>query len=249
MMGLFISVVNHHHDDLIIECNTLSKLSNQYEIIIKSNTVPTPALKKYCEESQIHLLTSHKITGFGANNNEVFKFCISQLKMQPDDYFLVLNPDVIISGTEIKSLLKSASDYNADISAINLYRNKTKTEYDNSIRHYHSLLNPLKSLIGLPRHDIYDKSAIKQPIVIDWAAGSFLLFKTRCYQDLNGFDEKYFMYFEDVDICKRANKKGNTVMYFPQIEAIHLAALSNRKLFSKYFILYMRSLIKYHIGI
>lgn len=245
-MALFISVVNHHHDDIICNTDTLKKLACVHNVIIKSNTSPSSKLKEYCNVGGIHLLTSPMAKGFGANNNEVFDFATSELKMKSDDYFLVLNPDVIIEATDVNRLLQLAHDYNADISAINLYRNKEKTEYDNSIRHYHSLLNPLKSLIGLPRFDIYDKSLIKHPIKIDWAAGSFLLFKTQCYQALKGFDEEYFMYFEDVDICTRANKNGNTVMYFPHIEAIHLAALNNRKLLSRHFLWYLKSYFSFH---
>jgi N-acetylglucosaminyl-diphospho-decaprenol L-rhamnosyltransferase len=245
-MALFISVVNHHHDDIICNTDTLKNLACEHNVIIKSNTFPDPKLEEYSNTGGIHLLTSPTAKGFGANNNEVFDFSVSELKMQPDDYFLVLNPDVIIEVTDVNRLLQLAHDYSTDISAINLYRNKEKTEYDNSIRHYHSLLNSLKSLIGLPRLDIYDKSVIKQPIEIDWAAGSFLLFKAQCYRDLKGFDEKYFMYFEDVDICSRAHSKKMKVMYFPNIKAVHIGMHENRNLFSKHFCWYLRGCIRFH---
>lgn len=226
---------------------TLRNLATKHTVILKSNTPATEELKTYCIDSGIILIQGKEKKGFGANNNEIFAYALKQLQIKSDDYFLVLNPDVIIGAPEINELLKLANKYNTDISAINLYKNIKKMEYDNSIRHYHSLLNPFKSLFRLPRNDIYDKSRIKEPLAIDWAAGSFLLFSVKCYLQLGGFDERYFMYFEDTDICTRANNVGLKVMYFPQIEAIHLAAYNNRKVLSKHFKWYLRSLLRYHI--
>jgi N-acetylglucosaminyl-diphospho-decaprenol L-rhamnosyltransferase len=246
-MKLYISVVNHHHDNLIISNNVLKNLALEHTVILKSNTSPSQELVEYCNKGNIHLLKKEKVLGFGANNNDVFHCAWSQLGMNDSDYFLVLNPDVIVENKQLEKLLKLAEQFNSDISAINLYKNCDKTLYDNSIRHYHSFLSPVKSLLGMERNDIYDKSEIHEPITIDWAAGSFLLFKAECYKKSNGFDERYFMYFEDADICTRANKQGLTVMYFPQIEAIHLAAHNNRKLFSKHLQWYITSLLRYHM--
>ncbi|SJN57305.1 Rhamnosyltransferase WbbL [Vibrio ruber DSM 16370] len=245
-MALFISVVNHNHDTLICEHGTLKNLAKKYNVILKSNTIPSKKLIKHCQENNIHLITNHQYKGFGTNNNDIFIYASSQLKMNSDDYFLVLNPDLIIDEVAISKLLILADHFNADISAINLYKDITKKEYDYSIRHYHSLFSTLKSLLGFKRNDFYDKKHIKKPIPIEWAAGSFLLFKFDCYYELKGFDEEYFMYFEDADICKRANDKGFRIIYFPQIEAIHLAAHDNRKLFSKHFKWYLLSMLKYH---
>jgi GT2 family glycosyltransferase len=246
-LPLFISVVNHFHDALISNEETLKNLAKHHKVIVKSNTLPSTELKTYCKENNLSLmLPDDESKGFGANNNEVFNYAISQLRMQDNDFFLVLNPDVIITEESIEQLLLLATQFQSDISAINLYKNRERTLSDDSIRRYHSLLNPLKGLLGLKRNDAYDKSKIEKPITIDWAAGSFLLFTVKSYKKLKGFDEKYFMYFEDVDICTRANKQGLKVMYFPQIEAIHLAAHNNRKLFSNHFKWYLFSLIRYH---
>ena len=247
-MTVFISVINHNHDSIIVSNQTLKELSKQHCVILKSNTPPTPELIDSCR-GEIHLLTSNQAKGFGANNNEIFEFAKNNLGMKAEDYFLVLNPDVIINNKSVTQLVKLAAGYQSDISAINLFKNKEKTEFDNSIRHQHSLLNPLRGLIGLQRKDIYDKSIIKEPTHIDWAAGSFLLFKANIYEELGGFDERYFMYFEDADICKRAIKKEKNIMYFPQIEAVHLAQHDNRRILSKPFVWYLNSLIRYHFFI
>ncbi|EGQ9612962.1 glycosyltransferase family 2 protein [Vibrio cholerae] len=247
-MKLYISVINHGHDELITSRETLTTLAKDYAVIIRSNTPPTDRLSQYAINAAIHLIHDGCVKGFAANNNAVFDYCENQLGMTENDYFLVLNPDVDIASESLEQLLSLSKARNSDISAINLFRDEALTIYDNSIRHYHQLLAPLKSLLGIKRKDIYDKDAISTPIEIDWAAGSFLLFKAECFSKLEGFDEKYFMYFEDADLCTRANRAGYKVTYFPSIKAIHLASHQNRKMLSKHFGWYVKSLLRYHIN-
>ncbi|MFY2509925.1 glycosyltransferase [Vibrio pectenicida] len=246
-MNLYISVVNHDHDEMIITNSTLALLAKQFKVILKSNTPPSDKLRAYCIENKIILLHGKKKGGFGANNNEVFNYAIYEFQPSNQDYFLVLNPDVEIDVQSLTKLIEQAKKHDADISAINLFTDRSLNSYDNSIRRYPKLLSPLKSLFGIKRNDIYDKNKITKPIEIEWAAGSFLLFKISCFKKLQGFDEKYFMYFEDADICTRANKNGFSVYYFPSINAIHYANHQNRKLLSKHFIWYWRSSIRYQL--
>ncbi|OEE68519.1 glycosyl transferase [Enterovibrio norvegicus] len=246
-MNLYISVINHGHDDLITSRGTLPTLAKNYTVVLRSNTTPTDALIQYSEDAGIYLIHDGYTKGFATNNNAVFDYCQSMLGMTDKDYFLVLNPDVDISTESMERLLNLSIAKDSDISAINLFRDEAFTVYDNSIRHYHELLAPLKSLLGIKRTDVYDKDVISEPIEIDWAAGSFLLFKAMTYRKLEGFDEKYFMYFEDADLCTRANRSGYRVTYFPSIKAVHFASHQNRKLLSKHFYWYVKSSIRYHL--
>lgn len=247
-MKLFISVVNHNHDQMIIKNPTLQQLATKHHVILKSNTLASLELTDYCLKNHIILLQGKSFRGFGANNNEVYHHAKNKLDMNDDDFFLVLNPDVEITLESIDRLILEAMSLSTDIAAINLYKDKNFTIYDNSIRHYPKLFAPIKSLLGIKRKDIYDKSMIDKPIRIEWAAGSFLLFKSSCYKTLNGFDESYFMYFEDADICTRANKNGFNVFYIPNIKAIHYASHQNRSVFSKHFIWYLKSSLLYKIN-
>jgi N-acetylglucosaminyl-diphospho-decaprenol L-rhamnosyltransferase len=247
-MTVFISVVNHRHDELITNSNTLACLAKKYSVIIKSNTRPSDNLKKYCTKNDIHLLHTNKKNGFGTNNNDVFKYSLENLNLEKNDYFLVLNPDVEISVEALSKLLTAATKNQSDISTINLFRNTDMTIYDYSIRKKPTLLNPIKTIFGFKRNDFYNKDEIKNPIEVDWASGSFLLFKSDCYQSLNGFNEKYFMYFEDADICRRAHSKNYSVVYYPEIKAVHYASFKNRKIFSRHTLWYLFSSVRYHFS-
>lgn len=245
-MTLYISVINHNHDDIICQSETLKNLAEKHVVVIRSNTTPTDKLNQYVNCANIHLVVGKKQLGFAANNNAVFQFCSTALKMKKKDYFLALNPDVDIEIDAINDLLIYASELKSDISTINLFRDPDFIEYDNSIRYYHKISAPFLSLMGFKRNDIYNKDKVDKPINIDWAAGSFLLFRVEAYSKLSGFDEKYFMYFEDADICTRANREGMVVTYIPTVKAVHYASLKNRALFSKHFFWYTMSAFRYH---
>lgn len=245
-MGLYISVVNHYHDEMICKNPTFRKLAGSHHVVIKSNTIASVALKDYCTEAGILLIQGVERKGFGANNNEVFEFCKERLNMADSDYFLVLNPDVEITNTTVDQLLEVVMDSQTKIATINLFRNREMTLYDNSIRRFPSVLNPIKTLLKIKRNDYYHKEVITQPIAVDWAAGSFLLFSSEVYRKLQGFNERYFMYFEDVDICKRALiLLGYKVIYFPEHKAVHFAQHANRSILSKTFLSYLKSYIRY----
>ena len=80
---------------------------------------------------------------------------------------------------------------------------------------------------------------------IDWCAGSFMGFSIDTYHKLKGFDEGYFMYCEDIDLCYRAKSLGINIKYFENIKALHLAQHSNRKFMSKSFRWHLKSIFRY----
>jgi GT2 family glycosyltransferase len=70
-----------------------------------------------------------------------------------------------------------------------------------------------------------DKGAVE----VDWIAGMFMLFRSDTYRALGGFDETYFLYYEDVDLCHRLRKTGKSVIYNPAAEIVHDARRASRK--------------------
>lgn len=204
MTKLFISVVSHNHLNLILSLNCLTELSElpNAEIIIKTNT--NEEQPEILKKNNIHFLSSPSGIGFGHNNNEIFDYCQNSLDIKDTDYFIVLNPDVYIAKKELLNLITLMNEENIFLSAINLYKNKQLTEYDNSIRKFPTFMTFFMSFIGRGNDSIYDKNKINQPTKIDWAAGSFLAFNAAHYNRLKGFDTRYFMYCEDIDICYRS---------------------------------------------
>ena len=55
---------------------------------------------------------------------------------------------------------------------------------------------------------------------VDWVVGACLLLKKDLYERLGGFDERFFLFFEDTDLCRRVHALGKKVMYLPQIHVL-----------------------------
>ncbi|MEC6909373.1 glycosyltransferase family 2 protein [Photobacterium piscicola] len=244
---IFLSIINHHHDQMIIDNKELALISKKYNIVIKSNTKASTALINYTNKYNIQLIDESYGLGFGCNNNYIFSYLQNTKQISNKDYFLVINPDVTITLDELQKLEKNVNKTTSDIYTIDLYHDISFTQPELSIKKFPTILGPIMGLISkTTRNDAYNKSKITKPTIIDWAAGSFLLFTKSAYETLNGFDGKYFMYFEDVDICRRAKQKKMHLMYLPNIKAIHKGAFNNRNILSKHFRWYLKSYLRYH---
>ncbi|GHW69390.1 glycosyl transferase family 2 [Vibrio cholerae] len=244
-MQVFIGVVSHGHGKLIKELSCLAHLSKTFNVVIKSNMMGDSLEELISDNNQAHWLDSQYGRGFAENNNIIFKHCIESLGMTDEDIFVVLNPDVVIKGDELSVLTRRMSEHDIKMSCINLYKDIDYTFYDNSIRHFPTLKQFIKSFLLGKNDSIIDKSFIDEPLEVDWAAGSFLAFKSGHYKSLGGFDDKYFMYCEDIDICYRSKKNGVHLMYFPDVKAIHLAQHKNRNILSKHFYWHIKSVIRF----
>ncbi|WP_045460500.1 glycosyltransferase family 2 protein [Vibrio hyugaensis] len=243
-MAVYISVVSHGHDDLIKKFCVLENLANEYFICIKSNT-ENEKLNEISNLKNVTWINSNYGKGFGENNNIIFNYCKSNLGLKDEDYFIVLNPDVDICKDSINKLIKEMRNNNIYLAAINLFRDKEMQVYDNSVRDFPNFVTFVKSFLKLGNKTIIDKDKLINLTQIDWAAGSFLAFKASHYENLSGFDTKFFMYCEDIDICYRSHLIGHSVTYFSDIKAIHLAQHNNRKLFSKHFLWHLKSAFRF----
>ena len=70
--------------------------------------------------------------------------------------------------------------------------------------------------------------AVKNEIIFpDWVGGMFMLFRRGVFEKLGGFDERYFLYYEDVDLCARLRLQGYEVALCPDAKVIHHAHRSS----------------------
>lgn len=242
---LSIAIVSHGHSQLIIDNPFLDNIANDsfFSVCIVDN-LGEDQLSQWAGVNKVGYLRNLRMCGFGHNNNQAFSWFESLGKL--GEFFLVLNPDVVVDSSSLKKLIAemvAADDY---LATINLYRDNNKSIYDNSIRRFPTFSDFFLSFAIGKNNSVLNKRLIESPIFVDWAAGSFLVFKSDHFLDLNGFDERYFMYCEDIDICKRSFEYNNArVRYYPSISAVHFAAHGNRKLFSKHFFWHMKSVFMY----
>lgn len=216
-----ISIVSHNHGQMVVDLlNDLKKMQFQNIELIVTNNVPDKVVKNFISENKdIHLIENNKPLGFGTNHN--YAFSISK-----GDYFLVLNPDVRIKYFDFEQMIQYLDDNDNVFCSVPKVLNMDG-ELEDNIRNFPSISDFLGRFLGAKVNHVHSNfTSIKK---IEWAAGIFLLFPKKKYELLKGFDQKYFMYMEDVDICYRIMQLKGNVMYFPELEIFHDARRKNRK--------------------
>jgi GT2 family glycosyltransferase len=99
--------------------------------------------------------------------------------------------------------------------------------------------------------DVFAKGDLTEPTPVDWLMGSAMLVRKKDLEKVGGFDERYFMYFEDVDWARRFWEAGLQVVYYPKVTMYHHHFQSSKKsslwqsMFNKYARIHVGSAIKY----
>ena len=156
------------------------------------------------------------------------KGCNRVLQLPPPEYILFLNPDVIIEKGAIDlmvSLLEKREEIGIVGGGVWGFEGRLQPTY-RQFPTYRNLFstkrNPLGRLLGKgPQPQEEEKE-------VDSVAGTFMMIRGELFHRLNGFDERFFMYVEDVDLCYRARRAGVKVFYLPQARIRHLWGGSTR---------------------
>jgi GT2 family glycosyltransferase len=91
---------------------------------------------------------------------------------------------------------------------------------------------------------LYPTDSVTEPREVDWGSGAVMMARKSFLEDIQGLDERFFLYFEDVDLCARTWKAGRKVMFFPPCAFRHqLRGLSRQN--ALYSAIHVRSLMKF----
>ncbi|PBT88604.1 rhamnosyltransferase, partial [Escherichia coli] len=216
---LYIIVVSHFHEKYIARLLgniSVDRLEN-VKIIIKDN-VKSPELKKICASYGVEYLSSEKKMGFGENNNYAVKNIMHKYTLKKEDYIFFINPDVIVSCEVIQDLYTYVIERNIQLFTIDLYKDFEMNIRDCSVRQFPNLKDFVSSYLFKKNPTIIQRDSITSPTVVDWCAGSFIGISSGLFKQLKGFDEKYYMYCEDIDLCFRAKKNGSQLVYLPSFK-------------------------------
>ena len=173
--------------------------------------------------------------GFGANHNAAF------YKFQNDSaYFCVVNPDIRVRGRVFEHLLGCVEQEGKAGVAAPLVRS-TLGEIEDSARPLPTPWIILTKVFGLERKEF---PPVAECGAVDWVAGMFMLFPREIFERLGGFDRRYFLYYEDVDLCCRLHLGGYKVLLSSLAEVEHDAQRASHKKL-KYFLWHFRSLSRF----
>lgn len=157
--------------------------------------------------------------GFAENHNAAFAHC-------REGYFCPLNPDIELDGNPFPALLAALDDCRADLVAP-LVRSPDGAVEDYA-RRFPTPGQLLAKAFG-GDGGRYRVKASDPAFFPEWVAGMFMLFRSASFAALRGFDEGYFLYYEDVDICVRAWQQGMRVLSCPRVGVVHDARRDSRR--------------------
>lgn len=224
MKTLTLSIVSHGHGLLLSHLlDDLSRLAPTppHRIIVTLNLASEAFDPATWPGLDILVLRNEQPKGFGANHNAAFAHCRT-------DWFSVLNPDLRLPTDPFALLVERAcSDRQLGVVAPRIVDSSGKIE--DSLR---ANLTPW----SLFRRAL-DRTAGRAEYVLAagshraffWLAGMFLLFPSVVFRRIGGFDERFFLYCEDYDICARLRYQGYRIAMEPCVVAVHDAQRDSRR--------------------
>ena len=234
--SLTISVVSHAQIHLIE--NLLHDIdehcrASSIELILTLNLEETLPFAADSFSFPIKVIRNSLPKGFAANHNQAFSHAAGR-------FFCVMNPDIRLVKDPFSALFVCLEDPGVGVAAPLVLGEDDTTE--DSARRFPTPLKILCKAFGGCMGSDYLINDV--PINPDWAGGMFLLFPHGIFEKLKGFDQRYFLYYEDVDICARLRLLGYEVAVCPQASVIHHAHRSSHRNF-RYLLWHLRSMMRF----
>lgn len=237
MPAVSVSVISHGHGDQLfgLMCK-LEELCLEHIVhVVLTINIPEPDLVRFINAKvwnfKLTLIENQAKKGFGANHNAAFKVCHSK-------YFCVLNPDIDFDIDPFPQLLAIFPP--SIIGCIF----PIQIDMDGKIQDY---ARKLPSPIALFRRYFRLEGRQYKVVDPDWINGAFLLFRADVFAQLKGFDERYFMYCEDVDLCLRLQLAGFEL--FQSDAIVTHAAHRNTRVNFRHLMWHMVSLLRLWLSV
>lgn len=209
---------------------------NAYEIIISSNSL-------YESDMQDAIQTKYTKCKWVFNaKNGGFAYAMNQgLQAAIGDVLIILNPDV-----RIRFGLDEMVKYMYENQRIGAIAPKIISKNGIIQDSYRDFITPLNFVIRHVRRFFNRDNLLdmKEPISVDWVIGAFVMMTKEVYSLVDGLDDNYFLYCEDMDLCKRIKQRGYEIIYFPYAEVEYEGTRSARYSV-KYAFIFLKSLYRF----
>lgn len=214
-----ISIVSHGHKKFITSLlDDLLRLNrDDFEVILTLNLPEELDVDYAAMPFPVVLIRNTLPKAFAENHNAAFA-------ASHGEYFVILNPDIRLIGDPFDALLLQMRRNVNSVMAPMIVNEKGMPE--DSARYFPTPLFLIKKALHkiFKARPVHDFSVVENDISTpDWVAGMFVVVPRHVYRSLRGLDERYRMYYEDVDFCARARLAGYVVMVNGYVKAIHEA--------------------------
>jgi GT2 family glycosyltransferase len=213
IMDLSVIIVSYKGYERLDRClralDSLTRKDFSVEIIVVNNNPGDPIFTDI-EKAYTGIRFIHNTVNGGYSNG-----CNLGCSKATGDYFLILNPDTVAGEEEIGKMLFAAKS--------------NPSYYIISCRQMKENGKDSRAYGKFPwRKSNFKNNSDAGVIFPDWVSGSVIMMNRNIYQKLNGFDEDFWMYYEDVDFCRRAGNAGGKIAFYSEIIIQHDHGASSR---------------------
>lgn len=239
-MKLSIIFVLYNARDVIetaLDAVYASKVDFDYEVIIVDNASPDDSVeiikRKYLTRPEIaaktKLILNPQNDGFGIGNN-------IGMKESKGDYILLLNTDTKVDPNNLQ-IMVNFMDTRPDVGASTCKLIMANGEIDKASRRAEpNLVRSFFRLFGFQKlfpklfggYNMMHKDP-NQESQIESCSGAYTMMSRLAYEKTNGFDERFFMYAEDLDLCRSIREAGLKIWWYPKTECVHYRGQSTKK--------------------
>ncbi|EKD93785.1 MAG: hypothetical protein ACD_28C00061G0001, partial [uncultured bacterium] len=227
-MKLSIVVVNYNHKyfpRMCVEAIEKSKTTFPYEVIFVDNHSSDESLqylREIHEEGRVRLIESGLNLGYGKGNN----LGVRQAK---GEYIIISNPDIFVHPDTMQKLVEYMEAH-PDVGLAGPRLRYYNGQVQPSCRRHMNFMDLIIKRTFL-RQLPYFKKRLKSYLMddfdheniqeVDLITGAYFIMRRELYRHIRGFDERYFLFMEDYDLCRTVHQKGYKVIYYPVAEAEH----------------------------
>lgn len=187
---------------------------------------------RYPDDARVFVIRNQGPGGYGANHNAAFARTAAP-------FFCVLNPDIRLQGNPFPSLLEALSGEGVALVAPKIVSPGGAVE--DSARRFPTFRGLVLKALGRDDGTYTDSPEMFFP---DWVAGMFLLLESSVFGSIGGFDENFYLYYEDVDLCARLRMRGHRVCRHGGVGVIHDARRESRRSL-RFAFLHLASMMRY----
>jgi GT2 family glycosyltransferase len=223
--SLSICILDYNAGDLLLEClESIYQVRNQINLdiwIIDNASFDHSAQNAKKKFPKVNLVLNNENLGFSKGNNIA-------LRKITNEYILILNPDTRILAETLPYMLDFMAK-NPDVGAASCRVEKVDGSLDWASHRGFPTPDAAFKYYFLKDDSLYHltKKDLNRPHEVDSIVGAFFLTRKSVLGKVGLFDEDYFMYGEDLDLCFRIKKAGFKVMYLPEVKVIHYKGVSS----------------------
>ena len=230
-----IIVVAYYPGPILLDCLTAALDQDGLErVVLVENGLDAEMRGRVdalaAESDRLQILRGHGNVGFARGSN-------LGATAATGSHVLLLNPDCVLQPGVVRRCLEVFADHpEASLVSARI----TNPDGSEQAHNRRRLITPWNSIVeslklyrlfpgakSMERVLLIDQDSPTEVTPVDCISGAFMMLPTPIYRAMGGLDERFFLHFEDVDLCARIRKDGGTILYVPDVAAMHMKSTSD----------------------